>query len=145
MVHFAPTWWLRVNTYSHLFPWRVLCTVRNPSLEAYRQHADFACLLKDACSKIRKEYNAEPPSGIPLNHDWPGDKILLALVDIAVPLFIVAATVYRFVDDPHWNPQEWLETILRFPEIGKLELRDVGVLVGVPRNIAQIDSNDCRD
>lgn len=40
---------------------------------------------------------------------------------MAVPLFIVAATVYRFVGDSNWDPRERLETILQFPGIGKLE------------------------
>ena len=57
----------------------------------------------------------------PLDGDWPGDKTLQVLVDMAVPLFIVAATVYRFVDDSDWDPRERLETILQFPGIGKLE------------------------
>ena len=45
----------------------------------------------------------------------------LSLADKAVPLFIVAATVYRFVGDRNWDPQERLQTILKFQEIGQLE------------------------
>lgn len=40
---------------------------------------------------------------------------------MAVPLFIVAATVCRFVEDSNWNPRERLETILRFPGLGDME------------------------
>jgi hypothetical protein len=40
---------------------------------------------------------------------------------MAVPLFIVAATVCRFVEDANWNPHERLESILRFPGIGEME------------------------
>ncbi|MCJ1420358.1 hypothetical protein MMC32_006715, partial [Xylographa parallela] len=40
---------------------------------------------------------------------------------MAVPLFIVAATVCRFVDDSDWDPRERLETILQFSGIGELE------------------------
>jgi len=84
-------------------------------------HHDISTYLEDAFAKIRRRYNLDPPSGIPLNHDWPGDKIVQALTSIAVPLFIVAATVYRFVDDSNWDPRERLETILHFPGIGQLE------------------------
>ncbi|KAI4192154.1 MAG: hypothetical protein LQ350_008694, partial [Teloschistes chrysophthalmus] len=84
------------------------------------QH-DILTFLKDAFGEIRNSYNLDPLSGTPLDRDWPGDKRLQALVDIAVPLFIIAATVCRFVGDSDWDPRERLETILQFPNIGKLE------------------------
>ena len=84
------------------------------------QH-DILIFLKDAFGKIRNRFNQDPLSGKPLDKNWPGDKRLQSLVDIAVPLFIVASTIYRFVDDPDWDPREQLETILQFPGIGKLE------------------------
>lgn len=84
------------------------------------QH-DILIFLKDTFGKIRNSYNLDPLSGTPLDGDWPGDRRLQALVDMAVPLFIIAATVCRFVDDSDWDPRERLETILQFPNIGKLE------------------------
>ena len=82
---------------------------------------DILIFLKDAFGKIRDRFNRDPLSGTPLDKDWPGDKSLQDLVDMAVPLFIVAATVCRFVDDSDWDPRERLETILQFFGIGKLE------------------------
>ncbi|KIX02675.1 uncharacterized protein Z518_08617 [Rhinocladiella mackenziei CBS 650.93] len=84
------------------------------------QH-DISTFLKDEFSKFRKNYNADPPSGTPLDPDWPGAEVLEALVDMAVPLFIVAATVYRFVSDINYDPKEQLETILKFHGTGQLE------------------------
>ncbi|KIX03848.1 uncharacterized protein Z518_07401 [Rhinocladiella mackenziei CBS 650.93] len=84
------------------------------------QH-DISVFLKDAFSEIRQNYNIDPPLGRLLNHDWPGEKVLEDLVNMAIPLFIVAATVRRFVSDPNWDPQEQLETILKFQGIGRLE------------------------
>jgi hypothetical protein len=84
------------------------------------QH-DISIFLKDALSKIRKNSNADLPLGTPLDHDWPGEKVLKDLVDMAVPLFIVAATVVRFVGDSNWDPQGQLETILKFHGTGYLE------------------------
>ena len=82
------------------------------------QH-DILIFLKDEFWKIRNSYNMDPLSGTSLDRDWPGDKRLQALVDIAVPLFIVAATVCRFVGDSNWDPEERLKTILQFLSIGK--------------------------
>lgn len=84
------------------------------------QH-DILIFLKDAFGKIRNSYNLDPLPGTPLDRDWPGDKRLQALVDMAVPLFIIAATICRFVDDSDWDPRERLETILQSPSIGRSE------------------------
>jgi hypothetical protein len=46
--------------------------------------------------------------------DWPGDGNIQALVRIAVPLFIFASTMCRFVADPRWDPNKRLKTILDF-------------------------------
>jgi hypothetical protein len=62
------------------------------------QH-DILIFLKNAFENIRNLYNRDLSSETPLDRDWPGDKRLQALVDITVPLFIIAATIYRFVDD----------------------------------------------
>jgi len=84
------------------------------------QH-DILIFLEDAFGKIRNSYNLDPLPGTRLDRDWPGDKTLQALVDMAVPLFIIAATICRFVDDPDWDPRERLETILQSPSIGRSE------------------------
>jgi hypothetical protein len=44
--------------------------------------------------------------------DWPGDAARKKLVDRAVPLFIAAATLCRFIGDANWNPQKRLAAIL---------------------------------
>ncbi|KAL9576092.1 MAG: hypothetical protein Q9212_007392, partial [Teloschistes hypoglaucus] len=88
--------------------------------QATIQH-DILVFLGDAFEKIRNSYNLDPLSGTLLDRDWPGTRTLEALVDMAVPLFIVAATVCRFVGDSDWNPRERLSTVLHFPGIGKLE------------------------
>ncbi|KAE8132424.1 hypothetical protein BDV38DRAFT_287740, partial [Aspergillus pseudotamarii] len=50
-----------------------------------------------------------------ISGEWPGDDVLKTLVKRAVPLFISAATVCRFVDDPKWRPEKRLQTILEDP------------------------------
>ncbi len=62
------------------------------------QH-DILIFLKNAFENIRNLYNRDLSSKTPLDRDWPDDKRLQALVDIIVPLFIIATTIYRFVDN----------------------------------------------
>lgn len=84
------------------------------------QH-DILIFLKDAFRKIHNHFNWDPLLRTPLDKDWLSDKKLQVLVNMTVSLFIVAATVYHFVDDSDWDPQEWLKTILQFSDIEKLE------------------------
>jgi hypothetical protein len=82
---------------------------------------DITVYLRDQFSKIREDHNVIAPREIHLANDWPGHRILQELVDMAVPLFIVAATVCRFVRDPNWDPQEQLEKIQELRRVGDLE------------------------
>jgi hypothetical protein len=76
--------------------------------------------LKDEFSKIREVYNNELPSSTALKPDWPGDKVIQALAEMAVPLFIVAATICRFVGDLNWDPRTRLEKILDLQGMGAM-------------------------
>ncbi|KAB8230209.1 WD40 repeat domain-containing protein [Aspergillus alliaceus] len=51
---------------------------------------DILIFLRQKLNRIRDDYK--------LPQDWPGDKNFKALVDVAVPLFIYAATIYRFLN-----------------------------------------------
>ncbi|KAJ9654752.1 hypothetical protein H2198_006270 [Neophaeococcomyces mojaviensis] len=79
---------------------------------------DILAFLKDALAEVREEYNLEPLSDTRLPDDWPGTKILQELTDMAVPLFIVAATIHRFVHDS--NPKQRLENILKSRKLGQV-------------------------
>ena len=81
---------------------------------------DISVFLRDEFSKIRKRYNARLPSQTLLDDTWPHQGVLEALVKMAVPLFIVAATVCRYVRDLKWNPPKRLEKILEFQQKGQL-------------------------
>ena len=108
------------------------------------QH-DILVFLKDRFEEIRKHYNLDSLLGKPLERGWPDDKILQALVDMAVPLFIVAATVCRFVEDHNWNPRERLETVLQFPGIGEMEQMEqtyVPVLTQMPATLTNSRDTD---
>ncbi|KAL8942223.1 MAG: hypothetical protein Q9211_001490 [Gyalolechia sp. 1 TL-2023] len=81
---------------------------------------DIWVFLKDEFSRIRQSYNAEPPSGTLLPDEWPGDTVLLTLAKMAAPLFIVGATICRFLSDPAWDAREQLETLLKYQGTGQL-------------------------
>ncbi|BDD64335.1 hypothetical protein MAP00_009162 [Monascus purpureus] len=45
--------------------------------------------------------------------DWPGDDIIQELVRVSVPLFISAATVCRYIENPKWEPKFRLAELLK--------------------------------
>jgi hypothetical protein len=64
---------------------------------------DIAAYLDFELARIRKDHNALTSADRQLPPDWPGCHIAQALVEMAVPLFIFAATVCRFIRDPAWR------------------------------------------
>jgi hypothetical protein len=68
---------------------------------------DIRVFLKHELLKIRQSRK--------ISGEWPGDEALETLVKRAVPLFISAATICRFVGDPKWSPEERLITLLADP------------------------------
>jgi hypothetical protein len=49
-----------------------------------------------------------------LASDWPSSHQIMALVELAVPLFIYAATVCRFVGTKGRNPMKYLDKVLEY-------------------------------
>jgi hypothetical protein len=49
-----------------------------------------------------------------LSSDWPPTHQILALVELAVPLFIYAATVCRYIGTKGSNPKEYLNKVLQY-------------------------------
>jgi hypothetical protein len=72
---------------------------------------DISTYLRHEFARIRAEHSKRRPQ-YPLPPDWPGDGNIQALVQIAIPLFIFASTICRFVADPRWDPKKRLNTIL---------------------------------
>lgn len=93
----------------------ILHEVPRPEIER-----DISVFLADVFSQVRCDYNVEPLSGVALADDWPGADVLNELTQMAVPLFIIAATISRFVRDFDFDPQEQLEVILNSRKIGQL-------------------------
>jgi type II secretory pathway predicted ATPase ExeA len=69
---------------------------------------DISTYLKHEFAEIRANNDED------FAQDWPGEESIQTLVQMAIPLFIFAATVCRFIADPIWDPKKRLETILQY-------------------------------
>ncbi|KAF5851816.1 hypothetical protein GGP41_000555 [Bipolaris sorokiniana] len=67
---------------------------------------DIRLFLEHELGRIRKERK--------LASDWPAKQQILALVELAVPLFIYAATVCRYVGSKGSNPTAFLNKVLQY-------------------------------
>ncbi|KAF1937526.1 hypothetical protein EJ02DRAFT_515146 [Clathrospora elynae] len=67
---------------------------------------DIRLFLEHELGAIRKERM--------LASDWPSSHQIMALVELAVPLFIYAATVCRFVGTKGRNPMKYLDKVLEY-------------------------------
>ena len=81
---------------------------------------DIAHYLEYEFARIRADRSKTQPL-YPLPPDWPGKESLHALVQRAVPLFIFAATICRFIADLRGNPKGRLDRVLKHREISKLD------------------------
>ncbi|CEL08493.1 hypothetical protein ASPCAL11642 [Aspergillus calidoustus] len=77
--------------------------------------SDLRIYLRHKLADIRKYHNNTISSSRErLPSDWPGRENISILVDMAVPLFIFAATTCRFISDPRHDPNDQLATILKY-------------------------------
>ena len=65
---------------------------------------DIAIFLRERLGKIRDDHG--------LLKSWPGEQNFIALVNMAIPLFIYAATIYRFLNCEDELPDDRLQAIL---------------------------------
>ncbi|KAL7800877.1 vegetative incompatibility protein HET-E-1 [Trichoderma afarasin] len=71
---------------------------------------DIAVYLEDQLKAIVQHYNMSVETRRQLPSQWPGSKDTERLVDMAIPLFIYAATACRFISDRRLGgPKEQLE------------------------------------
>jgi hypothetical protein len=89
---------------------------------------DITAFLNHRLAKVREDYNTLLHSNRQLSLDWPGPAAVRDLTQMAVPLFIFAATVCRFIEDQVWSdPAGQLAKVLEYQlrtrqsEIDKLD------------------------
>ncbi|KAF2812823.1 uncharacterized protein BDZ99DRAFT_555664, partial [Mytilinidion resinicola] len=83
---------------------------------------DIRVYLEDELTRIKEERS------LPL--EWPGERRIHTLVNMAFPLFIFAATVCRFVGELSGNPRRRLEDILAYEteDVSKLGITYLPIL-----------------
>ncbi|KAI9656850.1 MAG: hypothetical protein M1821_003489 [Bathelium mastoideum] len=84
---------------------------------------DIGAFLKDELPKIREKYNLLRASGKAISSDWPTRRNIEDLTSMAVPLFIFAATICRFMAETEgWDsdPVGKLNKILQYQSAGSL-------------------------
>jgi hypothetical protein len=99
--------------------------------------------VKTRFAKIRADFNTLCHADSQLPQSWPGHEATQQLVNMAIPLFIFAATVCRFIEDRAWSdPRAQLEKILQhataFSEMDNLEATYLQILsqLAVPSEAA---------
>lgn len=70
---------------------------------------DISLFMEDKLKTIQEDFGL-PPS-------WPDKKDVQALVQMAIPLFIFAATMCRFIGDDQWDPIEQLTKVLKYQPV----------------------------
>ncbi|KAK3312960.1 hypothetical protein B0H66DRAFT_485056 [Apodospora peruviana] len=75
---------------------------------------DIFTFLEYELARIRNESNSQALEGLELPLDWPGNHVIRTLAQMAVPLFIFAATVCRFIGDRCSDPADQLEKVLQY-------------------------------
>jgi hypothetical protein len=91
---------------------------RNLVLQEIPKHIiehDITAFLRFKLAEIRNQHNALSSSDRQLPPEWPGLTRVDALAQMAVPLFIFAATICRFIQDPVWpDPDRQLAKLLEY-------------------------------
>ncbi|KAM3066489.1 hypothetical protein ACMFMG_011987 [Clarireedia jacksonii] len=77
--------------------------------------ADISLFLEHELAIIREDYNKSVTQNRQLPADWPGHTIVQSLVGMAIPLFIFATTVCRFINDRKCGqPKDQLAKVLKY-------------------------------
>ncbi|KMW67258.1 hypothetical protein BDDG_12009 [Blastomyces dermatitidis ATCC 18188] len=74
--------------------------------------------------------------------DWPGQRRLNILVDMALPLFIFAATTCRFVGDPRFHPEKRLGLVLKYRTAAQTSKLDKTYLPVLDQLLTGLDEDE---
>ncbi|KAF7505050.1 hypothetical protein GJ744_001269 [Endocarpon pusillum] len=76
---------------------------------------DISTFLEHELAMIRDDYNKSVTPNRQLPADWPGPTNVQSLVRMAIPLFIFATTICRFIKDRKLGqPKDQLNTVLKY-------------------------------
>ncbi|TEY23585.1 hypothetical protein BOTCAL_1463g00010 [Botryotinia calthae] len=76
---------------------------------------DISSFLEHELATIREDYNKSVIQNRQLPANWPGRTIVQDLVEMAIPLFVFAMTVCRFINDRRCGqPNDQLDKVLQY-------------------------------
>ncbi|PTB39276.1 hypothetical protein M441DRAFT_70414 [Trichoderma asperellum CBS 433.97] len=79
---------------------------------------DIELFMRDKLQTIKTEYNISVSERRKIGPDWPGEQVLQKLIATAIPLFIAAATICRFLRDRRLgSPHHQLNKLLGYQSI----------------------------
>ncbi|KAF3076277.1 hypothetical protein CFAM422_001579 [Trichoderma lentiforme] len=91
----------------------LLAAVSTPTIEH-----DIGLFMRHQLNSIKMDYNKSVTGHRKISSDWPGDDTVRKLVAAAIPLFIVAATICRFLRDRRLGgPHNQLSKLLEYQKI----------------------------
>lgn len=108
---------------------------------------DLSLFLEHELATIRARYNSSVPENRQLDADWPGQSSINALVTMAIPLFIFAATMCRFIAERKGgkDPKARLDIILEYKtksQESKLDATYLPILNQLLVGLSRQESNE---
>lgn len=100
---------------------------------------DISAFLEYKLEEIRNDYNATVTKERRLPPNWPDETSTLALVNMAIPLFIFATTACRFISErKRGNPESQLRKVLEYQGKGTSSRLDATYLPVLDQQIVDL-------
>ncbi|OQV00709.1 NACHT domain-containing protein, partial [Cladophialophora immunda] len=102
---------------------------------------DISVYLESEFQRIRDEHNRLSL----MAPDWPGRQTLESLIQLSVPLFIVAATISRFIGGSRGDPDDRLETFRVQLNTGKMTQMEQTYLPALRQILVDVEEPEEKD
>jgi hypothetical protein len=107
---------------------------------------DISVFLEHELVMIRNNYNKSVTRNRQLPADWPGQADVQRLVGIAIPLFIFATTICRFINDRKCGqPKDQLAKVLKYETRSQASKLDATYLPVLDQLLVGVTSSERRD
>lgn len=107
---------------------------------------DISAFLEHQLAMIRKDYNKSVSQNRQLPAHWPGHTTIQSLVGMAIPLFIFATTVCRFINDRKCGqPKDQLAKVLKYETRSQASKLDATYLPVLDQLLVGVTISERRD
>ncbi|PQE14247.1 vegetative incompatibility HET-E-1 protein [Rutstroemia sp. NJR-2017a BVV2] len=107
---------------------------------------DISAFLEHELAMIRDDYNKSVNPTRRLSADWPGESIHQSLVRMAIPLFIFATTICRFINDRKCGqPKDQLARVLQYEMRSQASKLDATYLPVLEQLLVGVSLSEKRD